>query len=76
MLVNEAGGQLEAGHRQGSLEKLVSHLMYTLEMSCDSTSLGRERELSFFYSAILHKEEEPAPGSVQEEEQGLEESGN
>lgn len=76
MLVKGAGGELEAGQGQGSLEKLVSHLMYTLEMNCDSTSLGRERELRFLNCAILHKEEEPAPESVQDKEQGLEESGN
>lgn len=70
MLVNGAGGELEAGQGQGSLQKLVSHLMYTLEMCCDSTSLGREREFWFLYSAILHTEEEPAPGNVQEKEQG------
>lgn len=45
MLVNGAGGELEAEHGQNSLEKLVSHLMYTLGMRCDSTGLGREREL-------------------------------
>lgn len=64
-LVNGEGGELRAGEAvqgQGSLETLMSHLMYAFETSCGSTSLGRERELRY---AILYEEEDPAPRSVQ-----------
>ena len=65
VLVNGEGGELqagEAGQGQGSLETLMSHLMYAFEMSCGSASVGRERELRY---AIFYKEEDPAPRSEQ-----------
>lgn len=65
MLVNGEGGEPQAGEAvqgQGSLKTSMSHLMYAFEMSCGSTSLGRETELRY---AIQYKEEDLAPRNVQ-----------